>query len=118
MRQRTDPLGRLVGGYHLQQALDATTRQAEPDLLVSHWPKPLTSDGKVKGKIRTAQGPTVAVWVTYSRRKGQRVWLFCNDTSNPGFPVSCPVISRSQHWPPEMSCRCGRALGIAEHWAW
>jgi hypothetical protein len=72
MRQRTDPLGSLVVGYHLQQALDATTRQAEPDLLVSHWPKPLTSDGKVKGKIRTAQGPTVAVWVTSARRQGQR----------------------------------------------
>ena len=58
--------------YYRKAALDATTRQAEQDLLVSHWPKPLTSDGKVKGKIRTAQGHTVAVWVTYARRKGQR----------------------------------------------
>ena len=46
--------------------------QAEQDLLVRPWPKPLKSDGKVQGKIRTAQGHTVAVWVTYARRKGPR----------------------------------------------
>src|SRR6266705_3228175 len=46
--------------------------QAEQDLLVSHWPKPLKSDGKVKVGIRTAQGHTVPVWVTYYRRKAQR----------------------------------------------
>jgi len=72
MRQRTDSLGSLLVGYHLQQALDSTAMQAEQDLLVSHWPKPLKSDGKVKVTIRTAQGHTVAVWVTYYRRKGQR----------------------------------------------
>ena len=48
---------------------------------------------------------------------GQGVWLFCYDALNPGFLGSCPVVSRYQHWPPEMSCRCGRALGIAENLA-
>jgi hypothetical protein len=72
MRQRTDHLGSLLVGYHLQQALDSTAMQAEQDLLVRHWPKSLKSDGKGKVKIRTAQGHTVAVWVTYYRRKGQR----------------------------------------------
>jgi hypothetical protein len=72
MRQRPDHLGSLLVGYHLQQALDATAMQAEQDLLVRHWPKPLKSDGKVKVKIRTAPGHTVAVWVTSARRQGPR----------------------------------------------
>jgi hypothetical protein len=72
IRQRTDHLGRLLVGYHLQQALDSTAMQAEQALLVSHWPKPLKSDGKVKVKMRTAQGHTGAVWGTSYRRKGQR----------------------------------------------
>src|SRR6267378_4762271 len=72
IRQGTDRLGSLLIGYHLQQALDSTALQAEQDLLVSHWPKPLKSDGKVQVRIRTAQGHTVAVWTTYYRRKGQR----------------------------------------------
>ena len=39
---------------------------------MNHWPKPLKNDGKVKVRVRTAQGDTVPVWVTYYRRKGQR----------------------------------------------
>jgi len=46
--------------------------QAEQDLLVSHWPKPLKNDGRVKVWVRTAQGHRVPIWVTYYRRKGQR----------------------------------------------
>jgi len=72
IRQGTDRLGSLLVGYHLQQALDSPAFQAEQDLLVSHWPTPLKSDGKVQVRIRTAQGHTVAVWTTYYRRKGQR----------------------------------------------
>jgi hypothetical protein len=72
IRQRTDQLGSLLVGYHLQQALDSPALQTEQDLLVSHWPAPLTSDGKVQVRIRTAQGHTVPVWTTYYRRKGQR----------------------------------------------
>jgi hypothetical protein len=59
-------------GHHLQQILDSADLQMEQDLLVSGWPKPLKSDGKVKVHIRTAQGDTVAVWVTDYRRKGRR----------------------------------------------
>ena len=72
IRGRTDRLGSLLVGHHLQQSLDSADLQMEQDLLVSQWPKPLKSDGKVKVHIRTAQGDTVAVWVTYYRRKGQR----------------------------------------------
>jgi len=72
VRQGTDRLGSLLVGYHLQQALDSPALQAEQELLVSHWPTPLTSDGKAQVRIRTAQGHTVAVWTTYYRRKGQR----------------------------------------------
>src|SRR5215468_5365780 len=72
IRQRTDQLGSLLVGYHLQEALDSRALQTEQDLLVSHWPTPLKSDGKVQVRIRTAQGHTVAVWTTYYRRKGQR----------------------------------------------
>ena len=64
VRQGTDRLGSLLIGYHLQQALDAPALQAEQDLLVSHWPTPLKSDGRVPVRIRTAQGHTVAVWTT------------------------------------------------------
>ena len=72
MRQGTDRLGRLLVGYPLQQALDAPALPAEQDLLVSPWPTPRTSAGKGQVRIRTAQGHTVAVWTTYSCRKGQR----------------------------------------------
>ena len=72
IRQRTDRLGSLLVGYHLQQTLDAATLQAEQERLVRHWPKPLKNDGQVKVWVRTAQGHTVPVWVTYYRRKGQR----------------------------------------------
>jgi hypothetical protein len=72
IRQCTDRLGSLLVGQHLQQSLDADTLQAEQALLVSHWPKPLTNDGRVKVWVRTAQGLAVPVWVTYYRRKGQR----------------------------------------------
>ena len=36
MRQRTDRLGGLLVGYHLQQALDSAALQAEQERLVSH----------------------------------------------------------------------------------
>jgi hypothetical protein len=72
IRRRTDRLGSLLVGHHLQQAMDATALQAEQDLLVNHWPTPLKNDGKVKVWVRTAQGLAVPVWVTYYRRKGPR----------------------------------------------
>jgi hypothetical protein len=72
MRQRTDRLGSLLVGYHLQQALDSAALQAEQERLVKQWPKPLKNDGRVKVWIRTAHGMAVSVWVTYYRRQGQR----------------------------------------------
>jgi hypothetical protein len=72
IRQRTDRLGSPLMGYHIQQALDSAALQAEQVRLVSHWPKPLKNDGKMKVLIRTAQGLAVPVRVTYYRRKGQR----------------------------------------------
>ena len=72
IRQCTDHLGSLLVGYHLQQALDSAALQAEQAQLVSQWPKPLKNDGKVQGRVHTAQGLAVPVWVTYYRRKGQR----------------------------------------------
>src|SRR3989440_12465570 len=72
IRQRTDRLGSLLVGHHLQRALDSAALQAEQEQLVRQWPKPLKNDGRVKVGIRTAQGHTVPVWVTYYRRKGQR----------------------------------------------
>ena len=72
IRQRTDRLGSLLVGYHMQQALDAAPLQAEQAQLVSQWPKLLKNDGRVNVWIRTAQGLAVPVWVTYYRRKGQR----------------------------------------------
>jgi hypothetical protein len=72
IRQRTDRLGSLLVGSHLQRALDAATLQAEQEQLVRQWPKPLKNDGKVKVRVRTAQGLAVPVWVTYYRRTGQR----------------------------------------------
>jgi hypothetical protein len=72
IRQHTDHLGSLLVGHHLQQSLDADALQAEQDLLVSQWPKPLKNDGRVKVWVRTAQGLAVPVWVTYYRRTGKR----------------------------------------------
>src|SRR3989440_11836176 len=72
IRQRTDRLGSLLVGHHLQQALDSAALQALQEQLVSQWPKPLKNDGKVKVLMRTAQGLAVPLWVTYYRRKGQR----------------------------------------------
>lgn len=69
MRQRTDRLGSLLVGHHLQQALDSAAVQAIQEQPVSQWPKPLKNDGKVKELIRTAQGLAVPVWVTYYRRR-------------------------------------------------
>jgi hypothetical protein len=72
IRQRTDRLGSLLVGYHMQQALDSAALQAEQERLVRHWPKPLENDGKVMVMVRTAHGLAVPVRVTYYRRKGQR----------------------------------------------
>jgi hypothetical protein len=72
IRQRTDRLGSLLVGHHLQRALDSAVLQAEQEQLVRQWPKPLKNDGRVKVGIRTAHGMAVSVWVTYYRRKGQR----------------------------------------------
>src|SRR5207247_1764585 len=72
MRQRTDRLGSLLVGHHLQHALDAAAVQAEPAQLVRQWPKPLQNDGQVEVRIRTAQGDTMPVRVSYDRRKGRK----------------------------------------------
>jgi hypothetical protein len=72
IRQRTDRLGSLLVGQHLQQALDAETFQAEQEQLVRQWPKPLKNDGKVTVRVRTVQGLAVPVRLTYSRRQGPR----------------------------------------------
>ncbi len=72
IRQRTDLLGSLLVGYHIQQDLDSAPLQAEQVQLVSQWPKLLKNDGRVKVWVRTSQGLMVPVWVTYYRRKGQR----------------------------------------------
>src|SRR5882724_7943099 len=72
IRQRTDRLGSLLVGYHMQQALEAVALQAEQEPLVRQWPQSLKNDGKVRVMIRTAQGLAVPVRVTYYRRKGQR----------------------------------------------
>jgi len=71
IRQRTDRLGSLLVGHHLQHALDSAALQAEQAQLVSQWPKPLKNDGKVEVRIRTAQGDTMPVRVSYYRRKGR-----------------------------------------------
>src|SRR5262245_7848890 len=55
MRQRTDRLGSLLVGQHLQPTLDADAIQAEQEQLVHQWSHPLTNDGKVRVMIRTAQ---------------------------------------------------------------
>ena len=72
IRQRTDRLGSLLVGQHLQQALDSDALQAEQEQLVRQWPHPLKNDGKVRVMIRTAQGLAVPVRVTYYCRKCQR----------------------------------------------
>jgi hypothetical protein len=72
IRHYTDRLGSLLVGYHLQASLDSDALEAEQDLLVNHWPKPLQNDGKVTVWVRTAQGVAVPVRVTYYRRKGKR----------------------------------------------
>lgn len=72
IRQRTDCLGSLLVGQHLQQALDSDAFQAEQEQLVRQWPKPLKNDGKVIVIVRTVQGLAVPVRLTYYRRKGQR----------------------------------------------
>ena len=72
LRERTDRLSSLMLGLHLQHSLDSEDLQAEQDLLVSHWPKPLKNDGRVQVWVRTIGGHRVPVWVTYYRRRGQR----------------------------------------------
>jgi hypothetical protein len=72
MRPRTERWGRRLGGYHLQQALDAAAVPAAPERRGRPWPQPLTNDGQVQGLRRTAQGRAVPVWGTADRRTGQR----------------------------------------------
>src|SRR5262245_51323094 len=55
----------------MQRALDSAALQAEQERLVRQWPQPLKNDGMIKVRVRTAQGHTVPLWVTYDRRKGQ-----------------------------------------------
>ena len=61
IRQRTDRLGSLLVGQHLQQALDSDTFQAEQAQLVHQWPQPLKHDGRGKVGMRTAHGMAVSV---------------------------------------------------------
>jgi hypothetical protein len=72
IRQRTDRLGSLLVGHHLQQALDSAALRAEQERLVRQWPKSLKNDGKVTVMVRTVQGLAVPVRLTYYRRQGQR----------------------------------------------
>ena len=72
IRQRTDRLGSLLVGQHLQQALDADALQAEQEQLVRQWPKRLKNDGKIAVMVRTVQGLAVPVRLTYYRRQGRR----------------------------------------------
>src|SRR4029450_7728676 len=72
IRQRTDRLGSLLVGHHLQRALDSTALQAAQEQLVRQWPKPLKNDGRGKGGVRTGHGMGGWVGVTYYRRKGPR----------------------------------------------
>src|SRR5215470_17178117 len=72
LRQRTDRLGSLLVGQHLQQALDSDALQAEQEQLVRQWPKPLKNDGKITVMVRTVQGQAVPVRLAYYRRPGQR----------------------------------------------
>src|SRR2546425_12602187 len=44
IRQRTDHLGSLLVGYHMQRALDSAALQAEQERLVSQWPQPLKNE--------------------------------------------------------------------------
>src|SRR5499427_79609 len=46
VRQRTDHLGSLLVGYHLQQALDSAALQAEQERLANQWPTSLKNDGR------------------------------------------------------------------------
>jgi len=106
IRQRTDRLGSLLVGYHLQQALDSTALQAEQEQLVRQWPQSLKNDGKVRVMIRTAQGLAVPVRVTYSRRKGQRragkraagmyaglIWLGIYDRCTPALAAEVSLLA-------------------------
>jgi hypothetical protein len=65
IRQRTEHLGSLLVGYHRQRAVASAALQAEQERWVSQWPQPLTNDGIVKVRVRTAPGHTVPLWVTY-----------------------------------------------------
>jgi hypothetical protein len=106
IRQRTDRLGSLLVGYHLQQALDSTALQAEQEQLVRQWPQSLKNDGKVRVMIRTAQGLAVPVRVTYYRRKGQRragkraagmyaglIWLGIYDRCTPALAAEVSLLA-------------------------
>ena len=48
---------------HIQEVLSELQQMQQLPQLVHHWPKPLKNDGKVKVRVRTAQGDTVPVWV-------------------------------------------------------
>src|SRR2546425_12322951 len=60
IRQRTDRLGSLLVGQHLQQALDADTFQAEQEQLARRWPKPLKNEGKATVIGWTVHGLAIA----------------------------------------------------------
>jgi len=72
MRQRTERLGSLLVGQHLQQALEAAAFPAAQAQLVRQWHKPLKKDGKVTGMVQTLQGLAANVRLPYDRRQGQR----------------------------------------------
>jgi hypothetical protein len=72
IRQRTDRLGSLLVGHHLQQALEAPALQAEQALLVRHGAQAAQKRRKGAGKGAHGSRAYRVGRVTYDRRKGRR----------------------------------------------
>src|SRR5436305_15219334 len=56
IRQRTDRLGSLLVGHHLQPALNSAALQTLQGPSVSQWPKPRKDAGSLEAPRRRAHG--------------------------------------------------------------
>ncbi len=72
IRTETDRLASVLPERQVQANLDSPEQQAAEVKLIAVWPGRLKSEGRVRVRIRMANGHQIEVWVRYYRRRCDR----------------------------------------------
>jgi len=72
IRAETDRLASVLLERQVQANLDSAEQQAAEAELIAVWPGRLKSEGRVRVRIRMANGREIEVWVRYWRRRCDR----------------------------------------------